>query len=89
MMATKLSDDQRLLKAVCIHLKRMNPGVKVRKSKEPWLDWQAMQTVDQPHLREDAYLHRSCKPLPLVDFESLEDKGQQNWPNECEGMCGV
>lgn len=47
MMATKLSDDQRLLKAVCIHLKRMNPGVKVRKSKEPWLDWQAIQTVDQ------------------------------------------
>lgn len=44
MMATKLSDDQRLLKAVCIHLKRMNPGVKVRKSKEPWLDWQAIQT---------------------------------------------
>lgn len=43
----------------------------------------------QPHLREDAYLHRSCKPLPLVDLESLEDKGQQNWLNECEGMCGV
>ena len=41
-------------------------------------------SVEQP-----AYLHRSCKPLQLVDLENLEDKGQQNWLNECEGMCGV
>lgn len=37
----------------------------------------------------DTYLHRSCKPLPMIDFDSKEDKGQQNWLNECEGMCGV
>lgn len=39
----------------------------------------------------DTYLHRSCKPLPMVDLDSMEEKGQQtiNWLNECEGMCGV
>ncbi len=47
MNAIKLSDHQLLQKAVAIHLKRLNPGVTVRKSKEPWLDWQALQTVDQ------------------------------------------
>lgn len=40
-------------------------------------------------LTAETYLHRSCKPLDQVDLESLEDKGQQNWLNECEGMCGV
>jgi hypothetical protein len=37
----------------------------------------------------DTYLHRSCKPLPMIDFRSKEERGQQNWLNECEGMCGV
>lgn len=37
----------------------------------------------------ELFLHRSCKPLPMVDLETLEEKGQQNWLNECEGMCGV
>jgi len=38
-----------------------------------------------------AYLHRSCKPLGEVDFDSDEDKGQQVWDfqAECEGMCGI
>lgn len=31
----------------------------------------------------------ACKPLPMVDLRTLEDKGQGNWINECEGMCGV
>lgn len=41
------------------------------------------------------YIHRSCKPLELVDFRSAEDIGQKRlWPDEgfqaeCEGMCGV
>lgn len=39
---------------------------------------------DQP-----AYLHRSCKPLPMIDFSTAEERGQTNWLNECEGMCGV
>jgi hypothetical protein len=35
------------------------------------------------------YLHRSGMPLENVDFSTLEDHGQMNFLNECEGMCGV
>lgn len=35
------------------------------------------------------FLHSSLKPLSEVDFSTLEDHGQMNWLNECEGMCGV
>lgn len=35
------------------------------------------------------YLHRSCKPLDEVDLTTLEDHGQMNFLNECEGICGV
>lgn len=39
---------------------------------------------------EDAYLHRSLKPLAEIDFRSAEDAGQNTMFNdECEGMCGV
>jgi hypothetical protein len=37
----------------------------------------------------DMYLHRSCLPLDEVDFSNAEDKGQLNFLDECEGMCGV
>lgn len=40
-------------------------------------------------LTADTFLHRSCKPLPMIDFSTPEERGQQNWLNECEGMCGV
>ena len=55
-MATKLSDDERLFKFAArafekmnpdYRVKRLYPGVTVRKEKTPWLDWQALQTVDQ------------------------------------------
>lgn len=39
--------------------------------------------------RGQLYLHRTCKPLAEVDFSTLEERGQLNWINECEGMCGV
>lgn len=37
----------------------------------------------------DTYLHRSCKPLPMIDLSTAEERGQLNWLQECEGMCGV
>ena len=42
-------------------------------------------------LKMEAYLHRSCKPLDEVDFDSDEDKGQLTWDfqAECEGLCGL
>lgn len=44
-----------------------------------------------PIHKMDVYLHRSCKPLDEIDFDSDEQKGQQVWDfqAECEGMCGV
>ena len=40
------------------------------------------------------FLHRSCKPLETIDFRSDVERGQNllfddNWNDECEGMCGV
>ena len=37
------------------------------------------------------YLHRSCKPLSEIDFDSDIDKGQEEWDfnAECSGMCGI
>jgi hypothetical protein len=42
-------------------------------------------------LRMEVYLHKSCKPLDQVDFDSDVDKGQMEWDfkAECEGMCGI
>ena len=39
----------------------------------------------------EAFLHRSCKPLGEVDFDSPEDKGQEtfDFASECDGMCGI
>ena len=42
----------------------------------------------------DAFLHRSLRPLPMVDLSTAADKGQMafdpyGFENECEGMCGV
>lgn len=39
--------------------------------------------------RGQAYLHRSLKPLHLVDLATPEDRGQLNFDDECEGLCGV
>jgi hypothetical protein len=69
----------------------------------PDKDWRSMQ-IDRPEEFADAvkfdeqirdmgngnfFLHRSLKPLKMVDFSTDEERGQQNWLNECEGMCGV
>lgn len=41
-------------------------------------------------MRGETYLHRSCMPLPDVDLNTPEDRGQLGlWGEECEGMCGV
>jgi hypothetical protein len=37
----------------------------------------------------EQFVHSSLKPLSEVDFSSAEDKGQLNFLDECEGMCGV
>ena len=37
----------------------------------------------------EQFMHRSLVPLEEADIRSDEDKGQMNFINECEGMCGV
>jgi len=39
--------------------------------------------------RHRAYLHRSLLPLNQVDFSTVEERGQQNWLEECSGHCGA
>jgi hypothetical protein len=40
--------------------------------------------------RGEVYLHRSLKPLPMVDLTTPQERGQlELWDMECEGMCGV
>jgi len=38
-----------------------------------------------PKLKEETYLHRSCKPINDVDFESQQDM----FDELCEGYCGL
>jgi hypothetical protein len=42
-------------------------------------------------MRMSVYLNVNRKPLREMDFDSEEDKGQQNFDfqSECEGMCGL
>lgn len=43
----------------------------------------------QQALSGTPFLHRSCKPLADVRFETLVDTTLDMFGNECEGMCGV
>jgi len=40
-------------------------------------------------MRGEVFLHSSARPLEEIDFSTAEERGQLNWINECEGMCGV
>ena len=43
-------------------------------------------------LKDEIFLHRSCKPIDEIDFENEKNKNQLDFEfgmeNECEGMCG-
>ena len=43
-------------------------------------------------LKDEIFLHRSCKPIDEVDFAKEKNKKQLDFEfgmeNECEGMCG-
>jgi hypothetical protein len=47
----------------------------------------AIRTQNTKNIEQ--FVHSSLKPLSEVDFSSAEDKGQLNFLDECEGMCGV
>ena len=40
--------------------------------------------------RQQLYVHRSCVPLPLIDFNTLVPNSLDPMAvGECQGMCGV
>lgn len=39
--------------------------------------------------RGELFLHRDCVPLRDADLRTPEERGQLNWIDECQGMCGV
>ncbi len=44
----------------------------------------------QPGMKGQQFMHRSCVPLAEVDLSTAADHGQTDlFNNECEGMCGV
>jgi hypothetical protein len=56
--------------------------------------WQEAINVD--HLirnsgnsKEEQFVHNSCVPLEKADLSTAEDKGQLNFLDECDGMCGM
>lgn len=63
----------------------------VQQDQEAWADVVELDEAirHREGMRGQTYLHRSCQPLKDVDLRSEEEKGQLNWLNECEGMCGV
>lgn len=44
---------------------------------------------DHKDMREKQYLHQERIPLRDVDLSTPEERGQINWLDECDGMCGV
>jgi len=56
------------------------------------IEWSDTVRVDYA-LRSNGveqYMHRSLKPLDLVDLSTWEERGQPDlFGQECEGMCGV
>ena len=51
-------------------------------------------SVANRDMRQTMYIHRSCKPLELVQFDASPPKPKEvnmafNFNEECEGMCGL
>jgi hypothetical protein len=64
----------------------------IREDPESWADAIEIDKVirNQPKMRGQQFMHRSCKPLDEVDFSTAADHGQVDmFNNECERMCGV
>lgn len=58
---------------------------------EEWADAVAFDAAIRAQRQGDAvYLHRSLRPLPLVNLTTPQERGQMDlFGAECEGLCGV
>lgn len=64
---------------------------RIQEDPEEWADAVAFDSAIRGTggITGDTFLHRSCLPLDEVDLSTAEERGQQNWIEECTGMCGV
>jgi hypothetical protein len=64
----------------------------IKADTEAWADALEVDAAirQQPGMRGQQFMHRSCVPLDQVDLSTAADHGQVDmFNNECEGMCGV
>ena len=64
----------------------------IKSDPEAWADAILVDSIirEQPGIKGQQFMHRSCKPLPEVDLSTAADHGQVDmFNNECEGICGV
>jgi len=64
----------------------------IKADTEAWADALEVDAAirQQPGMRGQQLMHRSCVPLDQVDLSTAADHGQVDmFNNECEGMCGV
>jgi hypothetical protein len=64
----------------------------IRADTEAWADALEVDAAirNQPKIKGQQFMHRSCVPLAEVDLSTAADHGQVDmFNNECEGMCGV
>jgi len=64
----------------------------IKADPEAWADAIEVDAAirQQPGIRGQQFMHRSCVPLGEVDLSTAADHGQVDmFNNECEGMCGV
>lgn len=71
-------------------LKKDDP-VHFQKAVEFDKTYRRLQNENPGGLRIEVYLHKSCKPLDEIDFDSDPACGQTDFDfkSECEGMCGI
>jgi len=64
----------------------------IKADPEAWADALEVDAAirNQPGIKGQQFMHRSCVPLAEVDLSTAADHGQIDmFNNECEGMCGV
>jgi 3'-phosphoadenosine 5'-phosphosulfate sulfotransferase (PAPS reductase)/FAD synthetase len=70
----------------------------VQKNKEEWDDVVKLESLfiknkdiikTKTKMNSQMFLHKSCKPINLVNFNDDKNEQLDMFNNECEGMCGV
>lgn len=76
---------------ICCPFRSNKEWREIRRQPKEWSAALAFDAAirDQAGLGAKVFLHEDRIPLDEVDIDSLEDKGQRNFLNECEGGCGV